>query len=292
MKHTLPRRRRSRESGFWFVLPSVVILGGFGLAVTVANLWYSLQSWSALSSPKFAGLKNYQRFFNDAIALRALSNTLLYALMYVFPTIVLSLLLAMMLNHKGKLMSFFRSLYYVPVITSYVVVIVVWQWFFDYDIGLFNSMLTGVGLARAPWLLDPRWALPSLVLLSVWKNCGYTILMFMAGLQTVDTDLYEAAAIDGNGRISTFWHITLPQLKPTTTLCVVMVTTWAFQMFVQPYLLTRGGPDYSTITVTYYLYQQAFSSYNIGYGSAIAVISVVIFLLITSLEKRALRERG
>ncbi|MDO4350748.1 MAG: sugar ABC transporter permease [Eubacteriales bacterium] len=292
MKNALPKKRRSAESGFWFVLPSVIILGGFGLAVTAANLWYSLQSWSALSAPKFAGLKNYQRFFSDAIALRSLSNTLQYALMYVFPTIVLSLLLAMMLNHKGKLMSFFRSLYYVPVITSYVVVIVVWQWFFDYDIGLFNSILGSFGIAKAPWLLDPNWAMPSLVLLSIWKNCGYTVLMFMAGLQTVDTNLYEAAAIDGSGRLSTFWHITLPQIKPTTTLCVVMVTTWSFQMFVQPYLLTKGGPDYSTMTVTYYLYQQAFSSYNIGYGSAIAVVSVAIFLLITTLEKRILRERG
>ena len=286
------RRRGRGESGFWFVLPSVIILGGFGLAVTAANIWYSLQSWSALSSPSFAGLKNYQRFFNDPIAVRSLLNTFQYALMYVLPTIVISLLLAMLLNHKGRVMSFFRALYYVPVITSYVVVIVVWQWFFDYDIGLCNSILSSVGIQKVPWLLDTGWSMPSLVLLSIWKNCGYTVLMFMAGLQTVDTNLYEAAAIDGSGRFSTFWHITLPQIKPTTTLCVVMVTTWAFQMFVQPYLLTKGGPDYSTMTITYYLYQQAFSSYNIGYGSAIAVIGVAIFLVIVGLEKRLLRERG
>ena len=286
------RRRGRGESGFWFVLPSVIILGGFGLAVTAANIWYSLQSWSALSSPSFAGLKNYQRFFNDPIAVRSLLNTFQYALMYVLPTIVISLLLAMLLNHKGRVMSFFRALYYVPVITSYVVVIVVWQWFFDYDIGLFNSILSSVGIQKVPWLLDTGWSMPSLVLLSIWKNCGYTVLMFMAGLQTVDTNLYEAAAIDGSGRFSTFWHITLPQIKPTTTLCVVMVTTWAFQMFVQPYLLTKGGPDYSTMTITYYLYQQAFSSYNIGYGSAIAVIGVAIFLVIVKIKKRLLRERG
>lgn len=286
------RRRGRGESGFWFVLPSVIILGGFGLAVTLANIWYSMQSWSALSTPSFAGLKNYQRFFNDPIAVRSLLNTFQYALMYVLPTIVISLLLAMLLNHKGRVMSFFRALYYVPVITSYVVVIVVWQWFFDYDIGLFNSLLSSVGIRKMPWLLDTGWSMPSLVLLSIWKNCGYTVLMFMAGLQTVDTNLYEAAAIDGSGRFSTFWHITLPQIKPTTTLCVVMVTTWAFQMFVQPYLLTKGGPDYSTMTITYYLYQQAFSSYNIGYGSAIAVIGVAIFLVIVGLEKRLLRERG
>ena len=270
----------------------MIILGGFGLAVTLANIWYSLQNWSALSAPSFAGLRNYRRFFSDPIALRSLFNTLEYALMYVLPTVAISLGLAMMLNHKGKLMGFFRSLYYVPVITSYVVVIVVWQWFFDYDIGLFNSILGVLGFEKAPWLLDPKWAMPSLVLLSIWKNCGYTVLMFMAGLQTIDENLYEAAAIDGAGSWKVFWNITLPQLKPTTSLCVVMVTTWAFQMFVQPYMMTKGGPNYSTMTLSYYLYQQAFSSYNIGYGSAIAIVGVVLFFVIVNLEKRLLRERG
>ena len=292
MRKSSLTKRVCKESGVWFVLPSVIILGGFGLAVTLANIWYSLQNWSALSTPSFAGLRNYRRFFSDPIALRSLFNTLEYALMYVLPTVAISLGLAMMLNHKGKLMGFFRSLYYVPVITSYVVVIVVWQWFFDYDIGLFNSILGVLGFEKAPWLLDPKWAMPSLVLLSIWKNCGYTVLMFMAGLQTIDENLYEAAAIDGAGSWKVFWNITLPQLKPTTSLCVVMVTTWAFQMFVQPYMMTKGGPNYSTMTLSYYLYQQAFSSYNIGYGSAIAIVGVVLFFVIVNLEKRLLRERG
>lgn len=292
MRKSSLTKRVCKESGFWFVLPSVIILGGFGLAVTLANIWYSLQNWSALSAPSFAGLRNYRRFFGDPIALRSLFNTLEYALMYVLPTVAISLGLAMMLNQKGKLMGFFRSLYYVPVITSYVVVIVVWQWFFDYDIGLFNSILGVLGFEKAPWLLDPQWAMPSLVLLSIWKNCGYTVLMFMAGLQTIDENLYEAAAIDGAGSWKVFWNITLPQLKPTTSLCLVMVTTWAFQMFVQPYMMTKGGPNYSTMTLSYYLYQQAFSSYNIGYGSAIAIVGVVLFFVIVNLEKRLLRERG
>lgn len=292
MRKSSLTKRVCKESGFWFVLPSVIILGGFGLAVTLANIWYSLQNWSALSAPSFTGLRNYRRFFSDPIALRSLFNTLEYALMYVLPTVAISLGLAMMLNQKGKLLGFFRSLYYVPVITSYVVVIVVWQWFFDYDIGLFNSILGVLGFEKAPWLLDPKWAMSSLVLLSIWKNCGYTVLMFMAGLQTIDENLYEAAAIDGAGSWKVFWNITLPQLKPTTSLCVVMVTTWAFQMFVQPYMMTKGGPNYSTMTLSYYLYQQAFSSYNIGYGSAIAIVGVVLFFVIVNLEKRLLRERG
>ncbi len=290
-KHMLSGVKR-KESGVWFVLPAVLILGGFGLVVTMANIWYSFQNWSMLSDQSFAGFKNYRRFFSDPIALRSLFNTFLYAVMYVFPTIVISLFLAMMLNHHGKLMSFFRSLYYVPVITSYVVVIIVWQWFFDYDIGLFNSILSAVGIPKIPWLLSQDWSMPSLVLLSIWKNCGYTVLMFMAGLQTVDTNLYEAAAIDGCTRTKMFFHITLPQIRPTMTLCVVMVTTWSFQMFVQPYLLTKGGPNYSTMTLTYYLYQQAFSSYNIGYASAIAVVGVGLFLLVVQAEKRLLGGRS
>jgi len=281
-----------KENGFWFVLPAAVILGGFGLLVALANVYFSLLKYSALADPIFIGGKNYIRFFTDSVALKSLWNTLLYALLYVFPTIVISLLIAVALNHKGKIMGFFRSLYYVPVITSYVVVIVVWQWFFDYDIGLFNTLLSSLGFGRAPWLLDPRWAMPSLVLLSIWKNCGYTVLMFMAGLQTVDANLYEASAIDGAGKIRMFFHITLPQIRPTMSLCVVMVTTWAFQMFVQPYMLTKGGPNYSTITITYYLYQQAFSSYNIGYASTISIIGVMVFLLVTQGEKAFFRERG
>lgn len=292
-KSASPPRRSllPKESGFWFVLPSLLILGGFGLVVTLANLWYSMLNWSMLSSPKFVFLKNYERFFNDPIAVTSLINTFKYALYYLPPIIIVSLGLAMLLNKSSKLMMFLRTVYYVPVITSYVVVIVIWQWFFDYDIGLFNSILRSFGIGKIPWLLDKSWALPSIVLFSVWKNSGYSVMIFLSGLQTVDTNLYEAAMIDGAGASARFFHITLPQLKPTLSLAVVMNTTWAFQMFIQPYMLTLGGPDYATSTITYYMYQQAFSSYNIGYASAIAVLGVSAFLIIISIEKRLFKEK-
>lgn len=293
MTGTLTRhtpKKKLRESGFWFVLPSLLILGGFGLLVTLANLWYSLLNWSMLSSPKLAYLKNFERFFKDPIAISSLLNTLEYALYYLPPIIILSLGLAMMLNKQTRLMQFLRTVYYVPVITSYVVVIVIWQWFFDYDIGFFNGVLQSLGFGRVPWLLDKNIALPSLVLFSIWKNCGYSVMIFLSGLQTVDTNLYEAAMLDGAGPVNKLIHITLPQIKPTISLAVVMNTTWAFQMFIQPYMLTQGGPDYSTSTITYYMYQQAFSSYNIGYASAIAVIGVTLFLIITGIEKKLFKE--
>jgi len=281
----------SGSNGLLFVLPAVIIIGGLGLFVTVENIWYSLLNWSMLSDPTFVLFRNYQRFFSDPIAVRSLINTFVYALLYVFPTLLISLLIAMMLNHKSAAMSFFRTIFYIPVITSYVIVIVVWQWFFDYDIGLFNQILGLVGIAKVAWLLDKNIALPSLVILSIWKNCGYSIMMYLAGLQTVDTDLYEAAKIDGCGPCAMFFNITLPQLRPITLLSVIMVTTWSFQMFVQPYLMTQGGPDYSTSTITYYLYNQAFSNYNIGYGSAISIISVAMFLTVIMLEKRLLTRK-
>lgn len=279
------------KGGFYFILPSVIILGIFGVAVTVMNVGFSLTKWSALTSPVFNGLANYKRFFTDRIALVSLLNTFYYALLYVIPTAVISLLLALLLNSQSRAMSFFRALFYVPVITSYVIVIVVWQWIFDYDIGLLNQILAVLGLDKVPWLLSKRLAMPSIVIMSIWKNVGYSTLMFLAGLQTVDNTLLEAARIDGASSVRTFFSITLAELKPTVSLVVVMVTTWAFQMFVQPYMMTQGGPDYATNTITYYLYQQAFSSYNIGYGSAIATVGVGIFLIVVQLEKYLLREK-
>lgn len=279
------------KGGFWFVLPAVLILGGFGIVVAIMNVGYSFLNWSALSKPKFIGLSNYIRFFKDKIALVSLWNTFYYALLYVFPTVVLSVAIALLLNSKAKFMSFFRSLFYIPVITSYVIVIVVWQWIFDYDIGFFNQIVVGLGGSKIPWLLSKKWAMPSLVILSIWKNCGYSTLMVLAGLQTVDTSLLEAAMIDGASSVKSFFKITLPQIKPTIVLVIVMVTTWAFQMFVQPYMMTMGGPDYSTSTITYYMYQQAFNSYNIGYGACISVVSVVLFLAVTKFEKYVMREK-
>lgn len=279
------------RGGFFFTLPAVIILGGFGLLVTAANISYSFLKWSALASPTFIGLQNYVRFFSDKIALISLWNTFYYAILYVFPTIVISTIIALILNDNSRIMGFFRALFYIPVITSYVIVIVVWQWIFDYDIGLFNQIITALGGKPLPWLLSKTMAMPSLVLLSIWKNSGYSTLIILAGLQTVDSNLKEAAMIDGAGSVRTFFSVTLPQLKPTMVLTVVMVTTWAFQMFVQPYMMTQGGPDYATSTITYYLYKQAFNSYNIGYGSCVAVIGVTIFLTIIQLEKYLMRER-
>ena len=279
------------KGGFYFILPSVIILGIFGVAVTVMNVGFSLTKWSALTSPVFNGLSNYKRFFTDQVALTSLLNTFYYAILYVIPTVVISLLLALLLNRQSRIMSFFRALYYVPVITSYVIVIVVWQWIFDYDIGLLNQIGALLGADKVPWLLSKKLAMPSIVIMSIWKNVGYSTLMFLAGLQTVDTTLLEAARIDGASSVRTFFSVTLSELKPTISLAVVMVTTWAFQMFVQPYMMTQGGPDYATNTITYYLYQQAFSSYNIGYGSAIATIGVSIFLIIVQIEKYLLREK-
>ena len=287
-KKQSPSRMRG---GFFFTLPAVIILGGFGLLVSLGNVGYSFLKWSALSPPEFIGLKNYVRFFSDKIALVSLWNTFYYAILYVFPTIVISTMIALLLNQSSRIMGFFRALFYIPVITSYVIVIVVWQWFFDFDIGLFNQIISAFGGTPLPWLLSKSMAMPSLVMLSIWKNSGYSTLIILAGLQTVDPNLNEAAMIDGAGPIRTFFSITLPQLKPTMVLTVVMVTTWAFQMFVQPYMMTQGGPDYATSTITYYLYKQAFNSYNIGYGSCIAVIGVAIFLTIIQLEKYLMRDR-
>lgn len=277
------------KHSYLFVLPSVIILGFLGLAIVGSNIWISFLKWSILSPPQFIGIKNYVKLFNDPRAHQAIFNTFYYAALYVLPTIFISLLVALLLNRRIRAMGIFRAIYYIPVVTSYVIVIVIWHWFYDYDVGLFNYFLSFLGIRKIPWLLDTRLALPSLVVMSVWKNSGYSILIFLAGLQNVDEALYDVARVDGANKWNLFWHVTIPQLKPTILFTSIMVTTWSFQMFAQPYLLTQGGPLGSTTTWAYYLYKQAFTFYNVGYGSTVTIVGVLIFFTIISIERKLLK---
>ena len=289
---TSRRHPLHHRGSFLFVLPAVVILGGFGLAASFSNVVYSFLDWNVLTPPRFVFLDNYKKVFQDDIGLRSIINTFYYAFLYVVPTVVCSLLVALALNERSRIMYFFRTVFYVPVVTSYVVVLVIWSWIYDFDIGLLNSYLGDwFGVQKIGWLINPFLALPSLVVISIWKNMGYTVIIYLAGLQNVEETLMDAGRIDGCNNRQLFWHVIIPQLHHTTTLAIVLVTTASFQMFVQPYLLTQGGPDNTTSTIAYYFYKQAFSAYKVGYGSTIAVVAVAIFVVVITLERRLLASR-
>lgn len=286
------RRPRNELAGYLFILPQVVGFVVFGLYPLVTNLILPFYKWDILTAPVFVGFKNFATLVDDKVFWRALINTVLYSTEYVFPCLFISLGLALLLNQRIRGMAFFRSVYYTPVVTSYVVAAIVWRWLYDGDIGLFNQWLGYLHIAPVPWLLDSRLALTSLVLMGIWKNCGYSVLIYLAALQSIPQEYQEAAAIDGANRWQVFRQITWPLLRSTTFLVAVMLTIWSFQAFAQPYLMTQGGPAYATTTLVYYIYQQGFVFYSFGYAALVTTVLTLFVFLITVLQRSLIREEA
>ena len=277
--------RRNRVA-YLFILPQLIGFAIFGLYPLLTNLVLSLYQWNVLKAPVFVGFGNVEALVDDKVFRIALINTVLYSVEYVLPSLVVSLFLASLLNMKLRGMAFYRSVYYIPVVTSYVVVAIIWDWLYDADIGLINYYLGLVGIPPVSWLLDPRIALTSLVLMGIWKNCGYTVLIFLAALQSISEEYIEAARLDGANSWQVFRHVTLPLLRPTTFLAVVMLTIWSFQVFVQPFVMTQGGPVRSTTTLVYYLYLKGFQFFEMGYAALLATVLTVIVFLLTVAQRR------
>jgi multiple sugar transport system permease protein len=284
--------RREALIGWLFILPQVIGFLVFGLYPLVANLILPFYRWDALSTPTFVGFRNFQTLIADQVFWHALLNTVLYTTEYVVPCLIVSLGLALLLNQRIRGMAFFRSIYYVPVVTSYVVAAMVWRWLYDADVGLFNQWLSSIGISKVRWLLDSDIALTSLVIMAIWKNCGYTVLIYLAALQNIPQEYQEAAAIDGATRWQVFRHITWPLLLPTTFLVAVMLTIWSFQAFVQPYLMTQGGPARSTTTLVYYIYEQGFVFYSFGYAALLTVVLTLFVFAVTVVQRLFIREQA
>lgn len=283
-------RRENNAIAYLFILPQLLGFLVFGLFPLLANLVLVFFDWDILTPPRYLGLANIQKLLSDQIFWRALLNTAWYSVQYVVPCLIISLALALLLNQRVRGMVLFRSAYYLPVVTSYVIAAVIWEWMFDPNIGLLNQWLAMVGLGPVRWLLDDRLALSSLVLMAIWKNAGYSVLIFLAALQNIPQEYLEAAKIDGASRWQAFLHVTRPLLQPTTFLVAVMLTIWSFQSFAQPYLMTNGGPNRSTTTLVYYLYQQGFEFYDFGYAALVATAMTILVFSITVVQRRLMPE--
>jgi ABC-type sugar transport system permease subunit len=284
----LGRRIARSRVAYLFLLPQVVGFAIFAVYPIVETVRLSLTNWSGLGRATFVGAANYARLWNDPILWRSFWNTVLYAFYYVVPCLIVSLGIALLLNLRIRGMPWFRGVYYIPVVTSFVVAAFIWNWLFDFNVGLFNYYLARLGLPPFPWLLSPRMALPSLALMSVWKNAGYTVLIYLAALQNIPDEYVESARIDGASAWQAIRHITIPLLQHTTVLVVVMLTIWSFQMFVQPYIMTQGGPAYATTSLVYYLYHQGFVNFQMGYASALAVVLTGLVLSVSLVQNRLL----
>ncbi len=259
-------------------------------------LWFSLTDYDLMSAPKYVGAKNYVRLLGDERFAHSLTNSLLFAFGTVPTGVITSLLLASLVNRQIRGIYTFRALFYLPVVSSLVSVSLIWLWFYEPQLGLFNEVLEAVGLPRSKFLRGAPTAMASIIVLSVWKNMGLNMVLYMAGLQGIPPHLYEVAEIDGAGRISTFFRITLPLLAPTTYFVVIVYFIGALQMFVQVFIMTQerninawGGPLDSTLTVVVLIYSNAFEYLKMGYASALSFILLLVIAAVTIVNARLLR---
>jgi multiple sugar transport system permease protein len=293
---TVPARRWRRNymferrlAGYLFILPSLLFLLVFVIYPILSAFYLSLHRYNLIEPPVWDGLNRYWLLLEDPRFFKALGNTFLFALMTVPVGTVISLLLAVLIDRQLHGMYFFRTAYYLPVVTSFVAVSFIWLWLYEPQFGVLNQVLEAVGLPTFAWLRDPSTAMLSIAILSVWKNAGYNMIIFLAGLQGIPQYLYEAAEIDGASAAQRFRYITLPMLSPTTFFVFVVYFIGALQMFTQSWIMTQGGPLDSTLTVVYLIYQNGFEFLKMGSAAAMSVILFVFIAIVTYINTRIVR---
>ena len=278
-------RREEARFAWLSLLPALTFFAIFVGFPVVYSFVLSFQDWN-LTSPtaRWIGLENYQALLEDETFLRSLWDTTLLTIAITFCVAVFSLGMAVLLDLKLRYIKLYRTVLYLPAVTSLIAIGIVWVWMFDPQYGLINQMLRVVGISGPLWLADPQTALLSLVITAAWRNVGYFATIFLAGLQGIDKTYYEAAQIDGADPWICFWRITLPLLRPTVLFVVVMSVILSFQVFALVYVMTAGGPAGSTSVIVFYLYQQAFTYFHMGYASAVGYVLFVIIFVLTLLQ--------
>jgi multiple sugar transport system permease protein len=288
------RRGSGTLAGYAFIAPWLAGFLLFTLGPMIVSLAASFTSWSMLSRPTWVGLENYERIVTeDPLFVESVWNTLVYVALSLPLTTLLALGLALLLNRNLPGIKLFRTLFFLPSITNLVAVSVLWLWIFNPEFGLLNAGLRAVGLEGPLWLQSEAWAKPALVLMALW-GVGGSMIIFLAALQGVPQELYEAAALDGAGAGRRFFHITLPMISPALFFSVVMSLIGGFQVFTQAFVMTgtaqpgsEGGPNNATLFMVLYLYKKAFQDFRMGYASALAWILFLVILIVTLLQKRA-----
>lgn len=288
MKLHVYKRMRIRETiaGYLFLLPNFFGFLAFSFIPIIVSFLLTFTRWNLASSPQFIGVKNYTSLLTDELFWKYLWNTFYYAGLTVPLIIIIGFSLAYLLNRKIRGVIFFRTVYFLPSVTLIVAVAVIWSWLYNADFGLINFVLGKLGIQGPNWLQSKTWAMPAIIIMGVWKGSGYSMLIYLAGLQSIPEEYYEASEIDGAGWWQQIRHITIPLIFPTTFFILVTSTIGAIQGFDQFYVMTRGGPAGATTTLVYYIFQNAFEWFNMGYAATAAAILFVIIMIITLLQWR------
>ncbi len=297
------RRPRPRQGQRLFIavtlIPMMLVFLIFWIYPIFDGMWGSLTKWQGFNpNRQFIGLENYRTLAEDPVFIKSLANTFWFTVLYLPTNIVLALVLALAIEATGALRSFFRTLYFLPVVTSVIATALIWKWLYQPQLGLFNQVLEMFGLPAQRFLLSRTQALPSIVVYTLWKDVGFTMVLFMAGLKGIDRSYYEAAYVDGASGWQAFWRITLPLLRPTFVFVLITGMINTLQIFGPIFVLSGaqansppGGPSNSTMVVPVYQWLTAFNELNLGYGAAMSIVLFLIILLVTLAQSRLLRNQ-
>jgi len=290
---------RGGFTAYAFVLPSIIFILIFVLLPIIGTLYYSFTAYDLMREPRWVGLQNYSHLLGEPRFAPAVRNTVIFAFGTVPSGVVTSLLLAVLINRQIRMIYFFRAFFYMPVVSSFVSVSLIFLWLYEPQFGLLNEVFEALGLPRSKWLRGPETAMFAIILMSVWKNMGLNMVIYLAGLQGIPPHLYEAAEIDGAGRRAQLFRITLPLLAPTTFFVVIVYFIGALQVFVQSFIMTGcapgsalgacGGPLDSTWTMVLLIYVKAFGALKMGFASALSFLLFVVIGIITVINARLLR---
>lgn len=285
-----PRKKMTKENwtGIAFITPALVLLFIFLFIPFFMTVGYSFTNYNILKPDRmeFVGIKNFIRLTQDTVFLKSIVNTFVFVILVVPLQVCLALGLALMINRKMKGISVYRLAFFAPTVLSLVVVSILWTYIYNPNNGLLNSLLGSVGIGPFKFLNDPKTAMLCIVILSAWQGCGFQMMIFLSGLQDIPQYLYEAAAVDGATKWHQFWHITIPGLKNITVFISLSIVVSAFQLIIQPMMMTAGGPQNSTMTIVYEIYQTGFKYNKMGYGSAMALVFTVMVLILTLIQNK------
>ncbi len=280
------RRRQDAVAGYLFIMPWLLGFLIFVLGPIAVSLYLSFTDYEIVSTPTFTGLRNFELLIADRLFWQALKVSSIYVFISVPLGLIFSFSVALLMNQQVRWIGLWRTIYYIPTLVPVIASTMLWLWIFNPQFGLLNMALRLVGIEGPLWLGHSRWALPSLIIMSLW-TVGAPMLIYLAGLQGIPTDLYEAAEMDGAGVIAQFRHVTIPMMTPVIFFNLVINIIAAFQIFAQPFIMTQGGPRYATLFYVLYLYQNAFKFFRMGYASALAWVLFAVILVLTVLIFRS-----
>jgi len=262
----------------------------FTMFPVIFSILLTFFKWNIIGPMEWTGLGNWERLFSDRLFWQAILNTLKFLIIHIPLQIIVALALAEVLNRKIKFRGFFRAAFFLPVVISGVVITMMWQQLLSYETGVFNRLLVSIGLGKVGWLIDPDVAMVSIAIMATWKNVGLYVILFLVGLQTVPRQYYEAADLEGASHWQKFIKITVPIINPTIFMVVVLSTIGGFSLFIEPYILTQGGPLNSTLSAVLYIYKQAFEYYHMGYSATLGVFFAFLIVAVVIIQKKYIEQ--